>query len=319
MTLRALFVGADGRAHPPWRLLLFLVLTVACIIVVMIGLRPVLEGVERITGIEGTAEAYGMTLALLLAHWMTLRTFDQRPASLVWLHREAARPGLLAYGGLLGGTPIAVTSLLLLGAGLLVILPAPDGPWLVAAIQIGLFLLPAAFYEELLSRGYVLATLAAWLGRGWAVLLTSVGFGLLHLANPGDTPMSIGIVMLAGVYLAAILLATRSLYAATIAHWAWNWVMAAVLHVPVSGLPLSRPNYQIVDNGPDWITGGAWGPEGGAGAAAAMIAGLAFLFWKNSGRLREIGSRHGEAESLEPQRPQPTAHSPTPPNDHLER
>lgn len=281
MIFRELFIGADARPHPPLRILLFLLLFVACLIVVMLGVGPVLKSFERSSGVSGVASAYGATFALLLAHWMTLRTFDQQPWSHVWMHKDAARPRVLTYGWLLGAAPIAIASLALVGVGLLAVIPSPPGSWMLAAVQILVLLVPAAFYEELLVRGYVFATLGQWLGWRWAVLLTSVAFGLLHLANDGDTPVSIALVTLAGVYLAAILLATRSLYAVWMGHWAWNWIMAAAFHVPVSGLPLPRPDYQIVDAGPDWITGGPWGPEGGIAAAVAMIAGLAFL-WRRS-------------------------------------
>ena len=96
--------------------------------------------------------------------------------------------------------------------------------------------------------------------------------------------MSLGLVTLAGIFLAVVLLVTQSLYAAWIAHFAWNFVMAALLHVPVSGLPLAKPDYQIVDSGPDWITGGTWGPEGGAAGAAGMLGALGFLYWRRTRR-----------------------------------
>ena len=54
--------------------------------------------------------------------------------------------------------------------------------------------------------------------------------------------------------LAVVLIVTKSLYAAWIAHFAWNWVMAVPLHVNVSGLSLGNPDYQVVDAGPDWAT-----------------------------------------------------------------
>jgi membrane protease YdiL (CAAX protease family) len=268
----------------PFRKLIFLVLVTACILVVTIGLTPILGALEQAVGIRGTADAFGATLALLLAHWMTFRSYDPRAWSFVALDREAARPGLLGFGALVGGLPIAVASLVLVSLGLLALQPAADGPWWRVTAAITVFLLPAALYEELLTRGYIFATLREWLGARWALVLTSVGFGLLHLANPNVTPMSIGLVILAGVYLAAVLIALRSLYAAWLAHWAWNWVMAALLHVPVSGLPLEQPDYQIIDAGPDWLTGGQWGPEGGAAAAAGMLGGLAYLYWRNSQR-----------------------------------
>jgi len=71
---------------------------------------------------------------------------------------------------------------------------------------------------------------------------------------------------------------TGSLYAATAAHLAWNWIMAAVLHVPVSGLAFETPDYRLVDAGPDWVTGGSWGPEAGAGAMLGLSAALAYLY-----------------------------------------
>ncbi len=284
MSARAFFVGADGRPHPPWRLLLFIFLGVACVLVVTSVLQPVLVAVQKIVGIAGTGSAFGATIALLLAHWMTFKTYDQRSWSFVALDRAAAQPRTLAFAAAVGGAPIAIVSLLLVVLGLLALRDAPDGPWWATTIRVTVLLAPAAFYEELLSRGYIFATLREWLGVRTAVLVTSTGFGLLHLANPNVTATSIGVVILAGVYLAVVLVATRSLYAAWVAHFAWNWVMAAFLHVPVSGLPLEQPDYRIVDTGPDWITGGPWGPEGGAAAVAGMLGGFAFLHWRNTRR-----------------------------------
>jgi hypothetical protein len=71
------------------------------------------------------------------------------------------------------------------------------------------------------------------------------------------------------------------------AHFAWNWTMAAVFHVAVSGLPLEGPGYRYVDAGPDWATGGQWGPEGGLPAAVGMAGGMALLL---SWRRRRTGS-----------------------------
>ena len=95
---------------------------------------------------------------------------------------------------------------------------------------------------------------------------------------PGSSPRVHRPNALAGFFLAAVLYVTSSLYAAWIAHFAWNWTMAAVFHVAVSGYPLEAPKYRYVDAGPDWATGGEWGPEGGAPAALGMLAGTAFLF-----------------------------------------
>jgi hypothetical protein len=55
--------------------------------------------------------------------------------------------------------------------------------------------------------------------------------------------------------------------------------MAALFHASVSGYPFESPYYRYVDSGPDWATGGEWGPEGGIPAALGMVAALAILFF----------------------------------------
>ncbi|MGH7679620.1 MAG: lysostaphin resistance A-like protein [Gemmatimonadaceae bacterium] len=305
MDARSLFAGADGRPRALWRLVLFLVLSSFCVFVAVVVLKPVLGSLEQFVGLEGTVESYATVIALLAAHFITFRTYDRRPWSFVWLHREAARPRQLVVGTLLGALPIALTSLALVAGGWLSIQGAEDGSSLRMGLQTLLLLLPAAFGEELLSRGYLFATLREWLGQRTAVVATSVGFGLLHVWNPDVSVMSIVLVTLAGLYLAVVLLATQSLYAAWVSHFAWNWVMAALLHVPVSGIPMNPPDYIIADTGPDWATGGRWGPEGGALAGLGMLAGMGFLYWQRS-RLSALGSglkahpTEPKAQSTEP-------------------
>ena len=85
-------------------------------------------------------------------------------------------------------------------------------------------------------------------------------------------------MIVAGFFLGAILLATGSLYAAGAAHFAWNWVMAGALHIAVSGIASSDADYRTVETGPDWLTGGPWGPEGGLAAVAAMFVAIFYLY-----------------------------------------
>jgi uncharacterized protein len=181
----------------------------------------------------------------------------------------------------LGAAAIAIPSLLIASFGWLHFQPTAPGSSVAEGLRALVLLAPFAFAEELLLRGYVLTVLRQALGWRAAVGLTSVVFGLLHISNPGANTGSIAMVILAGVLLGGIMILTGSLYAATAAHLAWNWLMAGVLHAPVSGLDLATPDYRLVDAGPDWITGGVWGPEGGAGAALGMTAGLAYLYvWR---------------------------------------
>jgi uncharacterized protein len=195
----------------------------------------------------------------------------------VGLHREALAPGRLALGFFVGSGAITVAIVVLIASGWLARSSGTASDWAGPLVRMALLLLPAALGEELVTRGYALSALRDAMGWRWAVALTSAIFGLLHLANAGATAQSVLIVALAGVFLAAVRIVTDSLYAAWAAHFAWNWAMAALFHAPVSGFAFEYPGYRYVDAGPDWATGGGWGPESGVPAAVMMLAGTAFL------------------------------------------
>jgi membrane protease YdiL (CAAX protease family) len=278
VTLRGLFVSGDGRLRAPWRIAIFLATFVALSIPSALLFNGPLAFLGEWIELSSASNQFAVTLAVIGAHVVMLRWIDKRPSSYAWLNASAARQRVVATGFLLGALPIAAASLALLGIGWLSIGPAAPGPWAVVALRLSVFLAVAAFFEELFSRGYVFAALKDWMGAPAATGLTSVAFGLLHLANPGARAQPIVMVTLAGIFLAAVLLATQSLYAAWAAHFAWNWVMAVPLHVSVSGLAVPRPGYETVDSGPDWATGGPWGPEGGAFAAVAMVAVMVWMY-----------------------------------------
>jgi membrane protease YdiL (CAAX protease family) len=216
--------------------------------------------------------------SVALATWVVLRKIDKRSWSSIGLGRDALRLPAIIAGGLLGGLTIGIASLLLLASHMMRVDPAPAGSWWGEATHGVLVLLPAAFFEELFIRGYVFGVIRRLAGWRLALITTSVVFGLLHVWNPGADPETILAVIVAGFFLGAILLATKSLYAAGAAHFAWNWVMAGALHIAVSGLPSVDVDYRTVETGPDWLTGGPWGPEGGLAAVALMFVAIFYLY-----------------------------------------
>ncbi|MDQ6871440.1 MAG: CPBP family intramembrane metalloprotease [Gemmatimonadota bacterium] len=216
--------------------------------------------------------------SVIVATWVMLRPIDKLPWAEVGLDRAAAAPPTLLKGVALGGLTIGTASLLLLATRMLRIDPTAPGNWWGAAGHSTILLLPAAFFEELFIRGYVFAILRRAAGWKMALITTSIVFGLLHVSNPGADSESILAVIVAGFFLGVVFLATRSLYAAGAAHFAWNWVMSGALHIAVSGIPSNDPDYRVVDSGPDWLTGGPWGPEGGIAAVAAMFVVLFYLY-----------------------------------------
>lgn len=279
MSWHRLFFSETGGLRALWRILVFAAAGVAALIVVEGIAGPIIAGVFSVLGLHGVSNEWWVeALAMLAATAFALRYVDKRPWSEVWLGHDAARPSLLALGFAIGTAAIGLPILLLIGVHWLREDAGGAGSWLGAAVRISLMLLPAALFEELVTRGYILSVLKGALGWSWAIAITSVGFGMLHLANNGVTVESVALVTLAGFFLAAVLYATNSLYAAWMAHFAWNWTMAVLFHSAVSGYPMESPRYRYVDSGPDWATGGEWGPEGGIPAGLGMIAVTGFLF-----------------------------------------
>jgi membrane protease YdiL (CAAX protease family) len=285
LTARAFFYRPNGRLRAGWQWLGFIV--VMALAMVVVSVVAVLVTSPTSQWEQQAVAFWSLLLGALFAHQVMLRWVDKGQWSFVGLARSQAAPWRLAVGLLVGSLAILIPSGVLLLARWLVAEPSAAGAagetmaWWRFAGLMALFFLPQSLGEELMSRGYLFATAREAIGWRGALLLTSVIFGALHSWNPGADVQSIAVVTLAGIFLGGILLLTDSLYAAWMAHFAWNWAMAAVLHTAVSGLPFTAPDYKVVDGGPDWATGGVWGPEGGAGAVLGMIVGLWLLFaWR---------------------------------------
>jgi membrane protease YdiL (CAAX protease family) len=293
LTARAVLRSADGRLRAPWRLLVFglvafvlasIALSAIALIVPSSERSAVLTG-EDLVSLDVTLAAWAIVLAFVGAHVLVLRFVEHRQWDFVWMNARAARPRLLAGGLLIGALAIGVPSAILLGVRWLDVVDVP-GPWSTGALPTAMMLLPAAMYEELMVRGYPLAVLRETLGWRAAIVVTSVVFGLAHVGNPNAGVTAIVIVTVAGIFLGAVIYQTRSLWAATAAHFAWNLTLAVFLHAALSGQDMPAGDYRVVDGGPDWATGGAWGPEGGAAAIAGMLVASALLLRR---RRREEG------------------------------
>lgn len=284
MSARAIFFTEAGVLRAPWRIVGFIAAAGLCSFVAAVTLGPVIEWVLVRLGVTGATNAYIAVIGLLGGHAVMLKLVDHEAWRFAALGSEAARPRKWLFGFVLGALAIGIPIVALIAAHWEARQPAATGSWWGAAFRVSALLLPAALLEELLTRGYVFAALREAAGAWSAVLATSVFFGMMHLANPGATVESTVLVTLAGIFLGVVVLATRSLYAAWMAHFAWNWTMAVIFHTAVSGLPVETPNYRYVDAGPDWLTGGPWGPEGGALAGVGMVGGLTYLIARQKRR-----------------------------------
>ena len=243
-------------------------------------------------------------LFLSLSVWLAGHFFDRRPFSDFGFRITSGWWKDFWFGIGLGGLLITVIFILELAAGWVrpvgyLVTNIPNLSFLPALLIPLIIFIMVGFYEELLSRGYQLTNLAEGLaGKNikpetailLACLVSSVFFGLFHASNPNDTLFSTLNICLAGIFLATGFLLTGELAIPIGLHISWNFFQGNVFGFPVSGADFRTATLiQIQQSGPAWLTGGAFGPEGGfLGILSNLIGILLIIFWvkKRTGHIR---------------------------------
>jgi uncharacterized protein len=294
-SVQAYHIFFDDKRHlrSAWRLCVFVVAFYICstlgFILLLGGLGLVLRRPAAELANGDWVFVFGHSSILIsaaLVGWACGRLFEGLPLAALGC---SLRPGWLkdlGIGSALGAGSLMLAALLATVArgvhfSLDQVSPGSIGKTLAMSALV--FLLAAAA-EEVLFRGYPLQTLTranlAWLG----VFLTSVPFAAAHLYNPHVVPgFTFLNTVLAGVWLAAAYLRTRRLWFPLGLHWSWNWAQASLLGLPVSGINriAPAPLLHAMNIGPDWLTGGAYGIEGGAACTVALLASTAVIWrWK---------------------------------------
>jgi membrane protease YdiL (CAAX protease family) len=277
------FTNEEGHLRSGWRLAIFAVAFLICTqltqALLYLGLAVVLRhsAFELANSNWAFVAGHGSILiSATLVAWACGSLFEELPFRALGcsLHRGWLRT--FGLGSMLGAATLFLAALLTTVTRGVHFGFDPAGPRSIGqtlAVSLLLFVFAAAA-EEMLFRGYPLQTLTranlAWLG----VLLTSVPFAAVHLNNPHAVPgFTFVNTALAGVWLAVAYLRTRSLWLPLALHWSWNWAQASLLGFPVSGIEriAPAPLLQAMNAGPDWLTGGAYGIEGGAACTVALL------------------------------------------------
>lgn len=154
-------------------------------------------------------------------------------------------------------------------------------PSLVALAWTGVFVL-VAFAEEIMNRGFIMAVLRRTRNTYFIVIVPSVIFGLIHLANPGVSVLSVVNIILIGIVFSFMFLKSGNLWMCIGYHFTWNTFQGVVYGMPVSGLDV--PGLITVQfTTPNLMNGGAFGIEGGLLTTAVSLVALAFVVWYYNG------------------------------------
>ncbi|HEY1709840.1 MAG TPA: type II CAAX endopeptidase family protein [Rhizomicrobium sp.] len=235
---RSIFGEHAGRNHP-WALLVSVAVAIPVMLLVYRG----------------------------LVHWLERRRVS-----------ELALPGApaqLAIGAGIGFVllSLVIGGLVMAGFGTIAIpavLAFPTGALALSLVS--------GVAEELLLRGAMFRIVEERFGTLVALLASAAFFGALHIANPGATvTSSTAIALEAGLLLALAYSATRRLWLPIGLHFGWNFTEGGIFSTAVSGGRV--PGLLVTKlNGPEILTGGAFGPEASVvTVGVCLIAAAIFL------------------------------------------
>lgn len=179
----------------------------------------------------------------------------------------------LWFGLVLGALSIIVIFITLMATGNVTLLNSLSKPhfsiftvtFLVLYILVGIF-------EEMFFRGYVMSTMESRGNKKWVIYVASaLIFSIAHGANPNVSLLGLVNIALVGLLFAYMFDATKSLWLPIGYHITWNYFQGNVFGFAVSG---TAPNgiYSVeIAEGHDWLTGGAFGLEGGILATLLIL------------------------------------------------
>jgi membrane protease YdiL (CAAX protease family) len=279
------FVNAQGEVRAGWRLLLYVALVVALAAVlvrILAALHWLPSRASAATlrpGLQSAAEA--IQFLVLFVPALIMGRLERRPIADygLGLRRHAGRNMLfgLAWGLVLISVVIGGIALFhgydfgrlsLSGAAI-----AEYGlAWFVGFVLVGLF-------EEFWFRGYTQFTLATGIGFWPAAVVLSIGFGAIHLQNPGEGLVGALQVFLVAMFFCLTLRRTGSLWFAIGTHTTFDWGETFLYSVPNSGLLAVGHLSAASLHGGRWLTGGTVGPEGSVICFLALGASIVLFAW----------------------------------------
>ncbi len=164
--------------------------------------------------------------------------------------------------------------------GYLIVSRSATRPEMSVLLQEVLASLIIVYNEELIFRGYVFNT-ARKAGLWPSLIVSSVTFGIAHINNPNVSILAVLGLTVAGFLLAISFLVYDEIWVPIGLHFMWNFSEEKIFGMPLSGLKPRSWIFTVKLLGPNWITGGDFGPEGGV--LPIMIEILAimviFRFW----------------------------------------
>ena len=241
------------------------------------GLLPLIEAVfQPGPGLLSVFRRTGILLTAVAGYWAFVHWHEKRAATELHL-----RPIHLLFGGAGGAAMMALPMAVLFTVGVYeaVLFRGASPALLGAAAVIGI----AATLEELTYRCLLFQLLERTWGTKLALVVQAVVFALQHLENVERGGISDVVTMMVavtwtGLLWGAVFVLARNLWAVAAHHAAWNFTIL-LSGLPLSGIEDWRKLAPLESRfaGPDWLTGGMFGPESSLLVIASTAVGVILL------------------------------------------
>lgn len=276
------------------RHLLYIIVSVIGVVIlsqilalIFTGLLAFFVGLDRTMNLAletSLAKPWELTLFLIvsflpffLAVWLWVLFFEGRAFLSNGL--RAVHP-LLAYGrGLLVGLGLilAVIGIMALLGDVGVEQPL-NGAAVGAALLVAIGWAVQGAAEEFLTRGFIIQIVGRRFGVVSATIVSSTIFAVAHGANPNVTWLAVVNLTLYAILMAVYALWEGNLWGVFAIHSVWNWAQGNLFGFEVSGNQLGNGIVlDLAERGPDWITGGPFGLEGGVITSTVLFLTLMAL------------------------------------------
>ncbi len=132
--------------------------------------------------------------------------------------------------------------------------------------------------EEILCRGFLMVSMQRNCPTWAAILLNSLIFALLHLGNPGVTPLALVNLAMFGFFASFYTLRRGSIWGIGAIHAVWNFAQGNLFGISVSGMG-GNPSLltAATSEGGRFMHGGTFGMEGGLAVTAVMAIGCMII------------------------------------------
>ncbi|MFI5167086.1 MAG: CPBP family intramembrane glutamic endopeptidase [Thermoanaerobaculales bacterium] len=246
-----------------WRVVVFFVAWGALLAGFLIPFGPRLKLTEQVhsQGVQLYVEFAG-AITIVAATWLATRFLDRRRFVTIGFAPRRL-PRHLALGAAAGLGWIGISLAVALVGGWLVYRPGQVISW-AALLGAGVALVLNVLTQQLLLCGYVFQTIRSRAGAPVAIVLAAAMFVGLHAPAFKGAWLPAVNVFLAGFLFCIAYQLSGELWFPIGMHAVWNYTLGPLLGLTVSGLQYLGGGWRVFDLvGPAWLTGGAFGLEGG--------------------------------------------------------